>query len=90
MKYLLLKSGKEKYWFELESNDYATRQIILGEDEEFHISCLEDCLAEGPIHKAELDGNIIDLTAREFERRWQLILKKYAQQWEKIKNEVIK
>lgn len=49
MKYLLLKSGKEKYWYELDDEGYANRQIVLDEHCQIHLSCLEDCLAEGLI-----------------------------------------
>ena len=58
MNYLLLERGKEKYWYELDDEGYAYRQIVLDEQGKIHVSCLEDCLAEGPVNEEELDGSI--------------------------------
>lgn len=85
MKYLLLKSGKEKYWYELDDEGYANRQILLDEHCQIHLSCLEDCLAEGLINEEDIDGNIINLPKSEFEIIWQNALKKYEKLWEKVK-----
>lgn len=76
MKYWLLESGKEKYWYELDDGGYANRQIVLDEHGQIHISCLEDCLAEGPINEADIDDSIINLSKQEFDILWQDILKK--------------
>lgn len=85
MKYLLLKLNNEKYWFELEEDSYANRQIVLDESNEYHISCMEDCLAEGPVNETDLVGEITYISGQEFEDIWQLVLKKYRKQWEEIK-----
>ena len=85
MKYLLLQSGKEKYWFELDDEGYANRQIVLDGHCQIHVSCLEDCLAEGPINEEDIDGSIINLSKQEFDILWQNILKKYEKWWEEIK-----
>lgn len=85
MKYLLLKSGEEKYWYELDDEGYANRQILLDEHCQIHLSCLEDCLAEGPINEEDIDGNIINLPKSEFDIIWQNALKKYGKLWEKVK-----
>ena len=75
----------EKYWFELEEDRYANRQIVLDECNEYHISCMEDCLAEGPVNETDLVGEITYISEQEFEDVWQLVLKKYRKQWEEIK-----
>ena len=85
MKYLLLKSGEEKYWYELDDAGYANRQIVLDENCQIHVSCLEDCLAEGPINEEDIDGSITNLSKSEFDILWQNTLKKYEKLWEKIK-----
>lgn len=85
MKYLLLKSAKENYWCELDDVGYVNRQIILDEYHQFHVSCLEDCLAEGTISEEDIDGSIINLTKQEFDILWQSVLMKYKKQWEDIK-----
>lgn len=85
MKYLLLKSGKEKYWYELDEEGYANRQIVLDEQCQIHLSCLEDCLAEGPVNEEDIDGIIINISKSEFDILWQNTLKKYEKLWEKVK-----
>ena len=71
MKYLLIKYGEENYWYELDDEGYAIRQIILDEHCQIHVSCLEDCLAEGPVNEEELEGSIENISKREFDMLWQ-------------------
>lgn len=85
MKYLLLKLGEEKYWYELDDAGYANRQIVLDENCKIHVSCLEDCLAEGPISEDDIEGSITNLSKSEFDILWQNTLKKYEKLWEDIK-----
>ncbi len=80
----------EKNWYELDDDNYANRQIALDEFNEFHISCLEDWLAEGEISEREIEdwkeeGWFFNLTKEEFENLWQSIIKKYEKQWKKVK-----
>ncbi len=90
MKYFLLEVDAEKNWYELDDDNYANRQIALDEFNEFHISCLEDWLAEGEISEMEIEdwkeeGWFFNLTKEEFENLWQSIIKKYEKQWKKVK-----
>lgn len=85
MKYLLLKTDTERYWFELDDDNYANRQIVLDEYNEYHFSCLEDYLAEGEINETELEGCLINLTRQEFDNVWQSVTKKYEKRWNEIK-----
>jgi len=85
MKYLLLKMDEEKYWFELDEENLVNRQIVLDEYNQLHVSCLEDCLAEGVINEADLDGEILNLAKQEFEDVWQSVIKKYKKGWEETK-----
>lgn len=85
MKYLLIEIGKEKYWFELDNDGHANRQIVLDEHNQIHISCLEDCLAEGSINEKDVEGNISKLSKQEFDNLWRGYLKKYKKTWEEVK-----
>lgn len=85
MRYLLMKYGGEKFWCELDDEGYANRQIILDEYKQTHVSCLEDCLAEGPIDEEEIEGSIENLSKQEFDILWQDALKQYAKLWEEVK-----
>lgn len=85
MKYLLLELDEEKYWYELDDEGYAYRQIVLDEHCQLHLSCFEDCLAEGPINEDDLEGSIIALSKPEFDILWENILKQYEKSWEDIK-----
>lgn len=85
MKYLLLIFDNEKYWFEIDDENFACRQIILDENGIYHISCIEDCLAEGQVVIENLDGKIFDLAKSEFEKVWQFVLEDYRTYWEEIK-----
>lgn len=85
MKYWLLDLGEEKYWYELDDEGYANRQIVLDEHNQLHVSCLEDCLAEDPINEADIECGIIILSKREFDILWHDILKKYEKLWKMTK-----
>lgn len=84
MKYLLICYDKEKFWYELDEEGYASRQMILDEEGKMHISCLEDCLAEGFVDEADLEGSIVRLSQQEFDLLWQESLKKYRKPWERV------
>ncbi len=93
MKYFLLEVDAEKYWYELGDDNYVNRQIILDEFNEFHISCVEDCLGEGEISEIDVegwkeDGWFFNLTKEEFESLWQSIIKKYEKKWKKVKKKI--
>lgn len=85
MRYLLLTLETEKYWFELNYDNYANREIILDEYGELHFSCLEDCLAEGEVNETDLEGVVINSSKEDFENLWQCMLKHQKKQWELTK-----
>ena len=70
MKYLLVDFENEHYWLEIGDEGYALRQLIIEADGQYHVSCLEDCLAEGIIDENELDGKVHPITQHEFEIKW--------------------
>lgn len=90
MKYVQIECDKEELWtelggddhairqiiMELDEDDYAVRQMIVDENNEYHYSCLEDCLAEGQVYEDEMDEKMIDLPSQVFETMWDTVLKK--------------
>ena len=46
-KYIYLQDEGDKYWIELDGENYAVRQISVDVWGRYHLSCFEDCLAEG-------------------------------------------
>lgn len=89
MRYLLLTLETEKYWFELNYDNYANREIILDEYGELHFSCLEDCLAEGEVNETDLEGVVINSSKEDFENLWQCMLKHQKKQWELTKKNIL-
>ena len=97
MKYVQIECDKEELWtelggddhairqiiMELDEDDYAVRQMIVDENNEYHYSCLEDCLAEGQVYEDEMDEKMIDLPSQVFETMWDTVLKQYEKQWRK-------
>lgn len=75
MRYLLIYFENEQYWLEITEKQIATRQIIVDENLEIHISCREDCLAEGKIITDELGGTYKEISKEEFESQWILAKK---------------
>lgn len=85
MKYLLIETEVEKLWIEIGIDGYTNRQIVIDELKKIHISCLEDCLAEGVIDENDLEGKITWLTKKEFESIWNLVINDYLPLWSQTK-----
>ncbi len=85
MKYISIRDENDTFWIELDGEGTAYRQVILSDDR-YHVSCMEDCLAEGRILTSELSGEINYISQDEFNRVWAESTHKQAQKWEKIKN----
>lgn len=66
MRYISFNYEDEKYWIELNNDNVAYREIILSNDC-YHVSALEDCLAEGEFVDEEIEAEIKDITQTEFE-----------------------
>lgn len=82
MKYIYIKYDNEQYWLEIGIEGYALRQIIIDNDGQIYISCLEDCLAEGIIKENELGGEILSIMQREFENKWNAVTLEKRKQWD--------
>lgn len=85
MKYLLIEFEEEEYWIEVGTDGYALRQIIVDKDKNVHVSCLEDCLAEGIIDENELDGTIKFITQHDFNTNWKKVTQNKRKLWESQK-----
>ena len=85
MRYLLICFENEQYWLEITEQLIATRQVIIDENLGIHVSCREDCLAEGKIITDELEGTYKEISKEEFESQWILAIKPYYDEWLSIK-----
>lgn len=84
MYYLYFRDDEDEYWIEIDNDNIAYRQLIKTK-EGFHNSCLEDCLAEGPIVIQELPITTRRIIHNEFEEKWRESLEPYHKKWLKIK-----
>ncbi len=85
MRYIYFIYDEEKNWIEMDDKAIANRQVIQI-DGIYHVSALEDCLAEGQLLDCEIDANIIDINKEDFENIWNESLKDYKRIWSIIKN----
>ncbi len=85
MRYVFFTTEDGNYWIEINNNNIAYRQVILS-DGLYHVSALEDCLAEGQIVESELEEDIIDISKDDFELIWNKSLRDYRKNWESIKD----
>lgn len=80
--YLDLSIFNEEYWFELDDDCYARRQMIVNKSKnDYVISCRDDCLAEGIIKLEELEGNKLLISKYCFENKWTDLKKRYEKEW---------
>ena len=85
MRYIFFTFEDEKNWIEIDDNNIAYRQVIYS-DGLYHVSALEDCLAEGQIIEDEIEADIIDISKKNFEITWNDTLRDYRKIWESVKN----
>lgn len=85
MRYLQISYDNTNFWMEIEEDDYVVRQVIKDVNGSYHISCMEDCLAEGTIQEQDLDGTIEKITKNQFEMIWEHVKSDYSPIWEKKK-----
>ncbi len=85
MRFLSISDEKDQYLIEINEKGFATRQIVFSEDGTCHISCLEDCLAEGQIKDSDMDGEVKEISEQEFELSWNKIVGRYKSKWSAMK-----
>lgn len=80
-KYISFRFDSEQFFIEIDSEGYALRQIIKNDNGNIHISCIEDCLAEGSVTEYidEIDECYID--KNKFEEVWQDQTSKIRETW---------
>lgn len=80
----------EEYWFELDDDYYARRQIIIDKiTNDYVISCGNDCLAEGVVDLDELEGDKITISQTLFEEKWSDLKKRYEKEWQIQKKNIL-
>ncbi|SEW03192.1 hypothetical protein SAMN05216413_0903 [Ruminococcaceae bacterium KH2T8] len=86
MEYLKFNVDNECWYFELDEDRYATKQIVI-DDKGYHLSCLEDCLAEGVVDPDGFDGEGIFkwISSDEFYDEWNHYINEYAEAWNATK-----
>ncbi len=84
MNFFILQYEEEKTWLELDNRGIATRQINFMNGT-YHISCLEDCLAEGTVNFSDLSGINYSISEEQFEKKWAEVTEKYRTNWLSIK-----
>lgn len=68
-------------YIELDSEQYAVRQLIIDDHSKIHLSCREDCLAEGIVFLSDLDGETYYISEKVFEEKWSMALFPYKAEW---------
>lgn len=89
MLYIFFHYDNEKFWIEMDEDCYAIRQIICDEKNIYHISCMEDCLAEGEIDVKHLEAEIVYLTKVEFDTVWNKVISSYSEDWKIVKSKYL-
>lgn len=81
-KYIYLQDEGDKYWIELDGENYAVRQISRDTCGRYHLSCFEDCLAEGVFEEKCIEKII---SKNEFQELWDSCLARFSKQWKSVK-----
>lgn len=85
MKYIVICFEGQSIYIELDEQKNAVRQLNIDEDSVNHVSCREDCLAEGNIFKADIEGDFQYISGEDFEIKWLSAMKTYEMDWKQIK-----
>lgn len=80
-RFVLFIVESEVFLIEIDKDNYAIRQIIVDKQGEIHLSCFEDCLAEGTIMEDEISSNGIFISKSEFNFIWNKAIKCNESNW---------
>ncbi|AIQ59337.1 hypothetical protein [Paenibacillus borealis] len=89
MIYLLDPSGKKRWYFEVDEEGWAFRQILLDEGKESKISNQKKY--DFFLSETELpldDGTLLRITQEEFEEVWSRINKDQTERWVELKSKL--
>ena len=75
--YVRICFEREELYIELDAQEYAIRQLNIDELSGKHLSCREDCLAEGVICETDIEGNFQYISRELFEEKWSLAMLPY-------------
>jgi hypothetical protein len=90
MEYICISFADDKYYFELDNDNVALREIILHEDTSTaEISCFDDCLSEGEVDICQIEGEVLKISKDHFEKLWQKYTFQYKDEWNEICNSMI-
>ena len=88
-KYILIKYHQEEFYIELNEQQIAMRQLIIDKDSLNHLSCREDCLAEGIIRERDMAGEFQYISKKQFEDKWFAAMMPYEADWKLVKKKYI-
>ena len=74
---------------ELDAQGYAIRQLIVDKYSTIHLSCREDCLAEGNVFNMDIGGEVRDISRKLFEEKWSLAILPYKVEWIQTKKKYL-
>jgi len=77
LNYIKFNFEDEEYWIEVDHVGYALRQIIVSTNGMIKLSCFEDCLAEGIINESELECQVMTISKKSFDAKWQDLTQEY-------------
>ena len=80
-KFVSFEMENEVFMIEIDKDNYAIRQIVVDKQGEVHLSCFEDCLAEGKITEDEISGNGKFISESEFDSIWNKAIKFNELNW---------
>lgn len=89
VRYILVSFEGEKFYMELDAQGYAIRQLIVDKYSTIHLSCREDCLAEGNVFDMDIEGEVQNISRKLFEEKWSLAILPYEVEWIQTKKKYL-
>lgn len=89
MHYVLICFEREELYIELDAQENAMRQLNIDEYSIKHLSCREDCLAEGVICETDIEGEFQNISKELFEEKWSSAMLPYELEWMQTKKKYL-
>ena len=87
--YVLVSFEGEEFYMELNAQGYAIRQLIVDKYSAIHLSCREDCLAEGNVVNMNMEGEVQNISRTLFEEKWSFAILPYEEEWIQTKQKYL-